>query len=143
MNTPNDSLGNFDGRLRITMFAWPLLLLLMGAGECLTSDRWRHADSFAAQLRCGMSREAIEGVVVQYSGLKLHVPDSNLASWNLVAIKGDTRIKMKLEEFGLRKYQISWVDTIMHVAFLPEVELCGTVEPTAQRFSKPAPTMQP
>jgi len=78
-----------------------------------------------------MNREEIEQVVARYPGLKLHVPDSNLVSWNLVAIKGDTRIKMKLEELGLRKYEISWIDTIMHVAFLPEVDLCTGSAPSS------------
>jgi len=108
-----------------------LMLLLLGTGRCLTTDRWRYADSFAAQLRCGMNREEIGRVVSNYPGLELHVPDSDLASWNLIAIKGDTHIAMKLESAGLVRWQISWVDTIMHTTYLPEVDLCTGSAPSS------------
>ena len=109
----------------------PLTLMLLGAGKCPTYDRWRHADKFAAQLQCGMSRDEIAKIAESYPRLELHVPDSNLVQWNLVALKGNTRIKMKLDEMGLQRYAISWIDTIKHVTTLPEVNLCGTDEPRA------------
>ena len=102
-------------------------LALVGALGCWSANRWERADDFVAQLRCGMDREQIDALVRSYPRLELHMPDSNLAEWNLLAERGGTTIWMKLEEDALRRYQVSWIDTIKHRSSLPRVELCVEV----------------
>ncbi len=75
-----------------------------------------------------MQQERVEEVVARYRGLQLHTPEPGESEWTLVASKRTTTIKMDFGATGLRRYRISWVDTIMHSTVLPEVDLCEDSE---------------
>ncbi|MEM9291577.1 MAG: hypothetical protein AAGD01_07850 [Acidobacteriota bacterium] len=112
--------------------------LLLGAG-CWHQTRWLGADEFVAQLQCGMSEEAIGQVVSEYRDLQLHAPENGSNKWALIAVKGNTRIRMGLDSEGLHRYRISWVDTVKHVTLLPEVDLCGGPSDEAVSPREPSP----
>src|SRR5258706_138688 len=115
---------------------WPssfiYLLLLIGVAGCWRQSRWRRTDEFVQQLRCGMSRAEIEQLAHRYRGLNLQPPASGVSEWNLVATKDTSRIAMKVEANGLRRIQVSWIGTIMHVQFLRELDLCSVVPPNRE-----------
>lgn len=123
-----------------------LLLILTAAGVlvaakgCPSYDRWSRADEFVAQLRCGMNEAEIRALARQYRDLALHTLNRDPDGWNLAAWRKRTSILMKLDAGGLRHVRVSWTDTIMHRAELPELDLCkGTVprQPEGSRNEQP------
>lgn len=124
-------------RVRRIPRRWPGLLmmalattLLMGADRCPHFDRWSRTDEFVAQLRCGMTVTEVGQVVARYRGLRMRQIEGSSQGWNLIADKGETRIRMKLDGPGLRWVRVSWTDSIMHAAVLPEVDLCAPRVPS-------------
>lgn len=109
-----------------------LLVTFAGVTACWRSCLWPRAGEFISSLRCGMTREEIAAAAKQFAEVSVREPESNRAQWNFVAYRRGTTISMKLEPDGLKRIQVSWQDTIMHVQVLPEMNLCSPVEPLRQ-----------
>lgn len=92
---------------------------------CWEHPRWRRADDLVANLECGMTEESVRDLARRYRGLEIYTPYSDEDGWTLAVSKGNTTIYMDVGDAGLQRYQVCWVDTIKHVAFLPQVDLCG------------------
>lgn len=101
------------------------LAFLIGAERCPHFERWPQTEEFVAQLRCGMSVAEVEQVVARYRRLRMRQIEGSFEGWDLVADKGETSIRMRLDDSGLRWVRVSWTDSIMHAAVLPVVDLCS------------------
>jgi hypothetical protein len=102
----------------------PVVVLLVGVVGCWTRDHWGGADTFVSKLRCGMSHAEVQQVAALFPGLSVKVPESKIDDWNLLAAKDSTLIYLSLDADQLRKFQIRWVDSVMHMAKHSEVQLC-------------------
>lgn len=107
---------------RVSFWIWVPVVFL--ASSCTVFSLWRGTDEFVGRLRCGMTRVEVATVAARYSGLNLR-DDASWPPWNLIATKDDTTISLEVGPSGLRRYQVSWVDAIMHVANRPVQNLCA------------------
>ena len=115
------------GRARRARALLAALVLVLGAAAagCWEQKVWSGAAEFVGRLHCGMSQPEAERTAKTYRGLKLEVQEAD----SLVFWKGSTMIELGFESNRLRRAQVSWIDTIMHVTSLPEVNLCEPMSP--------------
>jgi hypothetical protein len=70
-----------------------------------------------------MSRQQIVEIVQEFRGLKLRPVESE-SSGDLIAMRGNTQIRLGFEKGRLSSHEISWVDGLLHATTLPATELC-------------------
>ncbi|HEV7504561.1 MAG TPA: hypothetical protein VGS07_06605 [Thermoanaerobaculia bacterium] len=104
---------------RVFFVALCLALAVIFPG-CWEQRIWRRAGDFVGRLRCGMSSSDVEQMAKAYKGLRPEVKEPG----SLVLWKGNTMIEAKFDPNGLRRVQVTWIDTIMHVKSLPKKDLC-------------------
>lgn len=111
--------------------ALPLIaatLVLLSSSGCWSRPKWRRTGEFLGELRCGMARAEVETLGRRYPRLKLYQPEYASDGCPLAAQKGNTTICMDFNGGGLRSAHVTWIDTIMHVQELPEIDLCESSE---------------
>jgi hypothetical protein len=75
-----------------------------------------------------MSEQEIDSTVKHFKNLELSKVQYD-PRWTLVAVEGSTMITLSLDQAGLRRVQVSWIDAIEHRRFLPEKDLCKNPGP--------------
>jgi hypothetical protein len=100
-----------------------LALYILTVG-CWSFSRWMRTDDFVSRLRCNMSEQEIEATVRSFKNLELNKVQYE-PRWTLVATEGGTAITLALDQGGLRRIQVSWIDAVEHRRFLPEKDLCN------------------
>jgi hypothetical protein len=103
------------------IIALSLSMLTVG---CWSFSKWSRTDDFVSRLRCKMSEQEIESTVRLFKNLELRKIQYE-PRWTLVATEGTTAITLALDQTGLRRIQVSWIDAIEHRRFLPEKDLCN------------------
>jgi hypothetical protein len=102
-------------------FLFALSMLTLG---CCSFSKWSRADDFVAHLKCRMSEQEIDSTVKLFGNLELRRVQYD-PRWTLVATRGNTMITLALDQTGLRRIQVSWIDAIEHRRYLPEMNLCN------------------